>query len=121
MEKDFSKDNTTDDTNSFIPCRYCRTAIRFDDNVLTKNGKKIPLDKNGKRHQCQNRQYFLTSGPGNNSNVTEIDVHSEVAEKLFQSHKEIKFEIKAGWENITQRLNLLQSELNRVMTEGVRH
>jgi hypothetical protein len=121
MEKDFSKDSATSRTNSFIPCRDCGTEIHFDDSIVSRNGKKIPLDKDGKPHQCQNRQRFRTSGTGNSSIVSGIDVQSEVALKLLQSQKEIKLEVKAGLEHITQHLNYLQSELQRLMTEGGRH
>jgi hypothetical protein len=120
MEKDFSKDSDTSHPNSFIPYRYCIAEIRFDDNIVSKSGKKVFLDKDGTPHQCQNRQHFRTSGTGN-STVRNIDVQSGVAEKLLQTKKEIKLEVKASLEHITQRLNYLQSEPQSLMMEGGKH
>lgn len=88
MEKDFSKDSATSRTNSFIPCRDYGMEIHFDDSIVSKNGKKIPLNKDGKPNQCQNRQLFRTSSTGNRSIVNGIDIQSEVAEKLLQSERD---------------------------------
>jgi hypothetical protein len=43
---------------SSIPCRYCGNHIVFDDNVLSKRGKKIPLQEwNLQPHDCRFSPY----------------------------------------------------------------
>ena len=37
-------------------CRYgCQTAIKFDNNRIGPNGRKIPLNTDGSPHQCPKR------------------------------------------------------------------
>jgi hypothetical protein len=41
-----------------ISCKYCGNPIVFDDSVLSKNGRRIPLQEwNGKPHDCQFNPY----------------------------------------------------------------
>ena len=41
-------------------CRNnCGTELHFDKNVLSKNGKLIPLEIDGQPHQCPNKEQFL--------------------------------------------------------------
>ena len=39
-------------------CRYeCGQPITFQDNVISKNGRKIPLQENGLPHDCPNSPF----------------------------------------------------------------
>jgi hypothetical protein len=39
---------------SSIPCRYCGNPIVFDDNIISKNGKRKPLNEwNHEVHDCE--------------------------------------------------------------------
>ena len=41
-----------------LDCRQCGNSIFFDSEVLSKNGKKIPLDSStGDHHDCPNNPY----------------------------------------------------------------
>jgi hypothetical protein len=40
-----------------IRCKSCALVIKFDKNVKGKNGKLIPLEENGSKHQCPNSTY----------------------------------------------------------------
>jgi hypothetical protein len=39
----------------FIDCKYCNQKITFSKTVDSKNGKMIPLDRDGIPHNCPNR------------------------------------------------------------------
>jgi hypothetical protein len=41
-----------------ILCKYgCRTPLKFDPNMISASGKKIPLNLDGTAHECSNRPY----------------------------------------------------------------
>jgi hypothetical protein len=67
METASTNKNNTRRGYSSVVCRNCGEEIYFDDNHLSKNGRKVPLSKkDGKPHQCPNR-HFNGSGPLNTS------------------------------------------------------
>lgn len=42
----------------FNYCKYgCQTRIKFDDNRVSASGRKIPLNLDGRPHDCTNRPY----------------------------------------------------------------
>jgi hypothetical protein len=44
---------------SYVPCRWgCGTYVMFSDTVLSKNGKKIPIQENGLNHDCHLSPYY---------------------------------------------------------------
>jgi hypothetical protein len=50
--------NTYNLEQNYIYCRNnCGGRITFSDDVTSKNGRKIPLQENGLRHDCPNSPY----------------------------------------------------------------
>jgi hypothetical protein len=53
----YSTDNYNSEQN-YIYCRNnCGVRITFSDDHVSKNGRKIPLQENGLRHDCPNSTY----------------------------------------------------------------
>jgi hypothetical protein len=53
----YSTNNYNSEQN-YIYCRNnCGVKITFSDDVTSKNGRKIPLQENGLRHDCPNSPY----------------------------------------------------------------
>jgi len=42
-----------------MKCYTCTADIKFDDNVRSQSGKKIPLNQDGSPHQCPNKKPFV--------------------------------------------------------------
>lgn len=62
MESASTTKKNTKQGYSYVSCRDCGDEIYFDDNHLSKNGKKVPLGKeDGKPHQCPNRPFNRSS------------------------------------------------------------
>jgi hypothetical protein len=54
----YSTNNYNSEPN-YIYCRNnCGVKITFSDDVTSKNGRKIPLQENGLRHDCPNSPYY---------------------------------------------------------------
>jgi hypothetical protein len=108
--------NSSSAGRPFSSCWGCGAEIMFDRTVASKSGKLIPLDtKDGRKHQCPNRQRNRTpnAGSGNDRSIM-----SEQVDKLLQSQQELKMEVKTGLEHVEQRLNYLQTELQRLTKEA---
>jgi hypothetical protein len=90
-----SNSNTRTVYGSFV-CWKCGDEIYFDDNHISKNGKKVPLSKkDGKPHQCPNRPFYGSRSTNSGlsetfSSPTRIDTTEPILAELLQIVKRIE-------------------------------
>ena len=53
----YSANNYNSEQNYFYCRNNCGVKITFCDDVISKNGKLIPIQENGLRHDCPNSPY----------------------------------------------------------------
>jgi hypothetical protein len=89
-----NKNNTRRDYSS-VACRNCGEEIYFDDNYLSKNGKKVPLNKKGGMpHQCPNwpfhRSRSINAGPLLPGSPMRIDTTEHILAEILRIVKRIE-------------------------------
>jgi hypothetical protein len=58
LGKEKERQMSFNNNNKFNFCRYgCQRPIKFDNNRVSANGLKIPLNLDGSPHDCANRPY----------------------------------------------------------------
>jgi hypothetical protein len=94
-----------------ITCRYCGTFIVFDDNFLSKSGKRIPLQEgNHKVHDCK-------LSPYNQSRTARKIRAAAIAKKPLQNIKEYQM-VQDARSYVTNLNNRLDSyELTLIVKE----
>jgi hypothetical protein len=53
-----------------FPCKSCGEPIHLDDEVLSESGKRIPLEGDGRPHNCPNSEYNIKHRNDVNSSIT---------------------------------------------------
>jgi hypothetical protein len=95
---------TTNNYNSeqnYIYCRNnCGAKITFDDDVTSKNGRKIPLQENGLPHKCPNSPY-------NRGRAASVENREIRKIEEFQTINQLRDQIA----NTNKRLTKYQLEL----------
>jgi hypothetical protein len=126
MESNVDTSTGANPSFSSFPCRDCQEQIYVDDKHISKNGKRIPLNKkDGKPHNCPKRQRYRAAGArgGNAVSCTseaENAVTPEMIEKLLLGQKELKAEIRTTMDHVMSRLNYLQGHVQKLVSEGGR-
>lgn len=123
MESNVANSTSTSSSFSSFPCRDCQEEIYVDDKHISKNGKRIPLNKkDGKPHNCPKRQRYRPSranvGSVTSQASTDNAVTQEMIEKLLQNQKELRTEIRTAIDHVLSRLNYLQGDVQKLATEG---
>lgn len=74
-----------------MKCWYnCGTDIIFDDGVIGKTGKKIPLNLDGTRHDCPNSPYHKRNSQSNSIDPQKnqsFEPTIDTTDKLLQKEK----------------------------------
>ena len=105
-----------------MKCFTCPAEIKFDPKVVSKNGKKIPLNLDSTPHQCPNKKPFvkqfvetaqkveqeITSRP---SSFGKTDAIGKIAELETQIHLDIK-DINARLSRAEQAIQALVKEVS---------
>ena len=109
------------DTNQhkrLLPCRTCSQNICFDKNRVSKNGRLIPLNEDGSPHDCQNKQrnFGKTLQSEQQQQQAGAISASELmsqADRIIQDQKELRNEVRAGFEHVNQRLNYILNAVQK--------
>jgi hypothetical protein len=99
--------NYNSEQNYFYCRNNCGVKITFSDDVISKNGKLIPIQENGLRHNCPDSPY-------NRARATAIEKRKTRKEQEFQTINELKDQIA----NTNRRLSALQLKLVVIEKEG---
>jgi hypothetical protein len=100
--------NNYNSKQNYFYCRNnCGVKITFCDDVISKNGRLIPLQENGLRHDCPNSPY-------NKARATAVEKRKTRKEQEFQTINELKDQIA----NANRRLSNCQLKLVVIEKEG---
>ena len=64
--KQLQQINNNNDTRS-INCKYCSQQITFNDNIISRKGRKIPLNLDGSNHNCPQNPFNLSKRDANDN------------------------------------------------------
>jgi hypothetical protein len=99
--------NYNPEQNYFYCRNNCGVRITFSDDVISKNGKLIPIQENGLHHNCPNSPY-------NKARAITEEKRKTRKEQEFQTINELKDQIA----NTNRRLSNCQLKLVVIEKEG---
>jgi hypothetical protein len=85
---------------------------------VSKNGRLIPLNEDGSLHDCQNkrRNFGKTLQSEQQQQQAGAISASELmsqADRIIQDQKELRNELRAGFEHVNQRLNYILNAVQK--------
>jgi len=82
-----------------LKCYTCQAPIKFDENVVSKSGKKIPLNLDNTPHDCQ----------GTFKQASDVEAYPPTSKHVITTDKKQEIYIRQTASNVAG--NLLQGKL----------